>query len=652
MNRKLLYGSIAGGVALLIAAAVLIVPLLLPTTSLRGEIENRVSAATGRAFKIHGDFSVSIFPSVALDARDVTLANAPGGKARDMARIARMRIAVKLLPLFSGRIEASEVVLEKPVVALEVDRDGTGNWQLTSAKGGGDSNLLQMPSRATFSGVTVQGATVSYDNAKLGIHRTLTEVDAKVAITQFGRPLSATGAFTLLGRRLDYTAKVGTLKSLLDGRATNVDVAVSADFLHAAFIGFVSSDGTAKGKGSLRTPSLKDLAGWLGHPVSAGSGLNELTALADVAAKDRRIVLTAIQAKLDGMTIGGTAVADITADVPLVTATLALDRLDLNTYLSLGSTKGGRAAPLGPPSGGWSKTPVKLDLLKLINGHLTLDAGALSVLHLKAAHTTIAVALAGGQMIAHISPMALYGGTGKAELMVDTRGPVPLLANKLTFSGIAMGPFLADTIGVDKLSGTGTIMLDVTSKGASPDAVMRALSGKGAVAIGRGGVHGVDMGQVARTVQTILSAGATGQGAVTDFDRFGGSFAIQNGILANSDLKLDSAFLHMTGRGRLDLGNQTIAYRIEPKASIGGRMNLLDVGVPFAITGPWSHVSYTPDVAGAITGLVGGVIEKGTAPITGLLGALTGDGGKNGKPPPKKKSKSTGDTLKSIFGLH
>ena len=60
-------------------------------------------------------------------------------------------------------------------------------------------------------------------------------------------------------------------------------------------------------------------------------------------------------------------------------------------------------------------------------------------------------------------------------------------------------------------------------------------------------IRGVDMGQVARTVQTILSAGATGHSATTDFDRFGGSFSIQNGMLWNGDLRLDSAFLHMTG---------------------------------------------------------------------------------------------------------
>lgn len=646
MERRTLYGLIGGGVALVVAA-VAAVPLLAPTTTVRAQIETQVSHATGRAFKINGAFSFSLFPSLGFDARDVTLANVPGGRTRDMVRVARMRIAVKLWPLLSGRIEAGEIVLEKPIIALEVSRDGMANWELVQAQNSG----LRLPPGTRFAGLRIEDGAVSYDNDRLDIHRAISDLDAKVAMTQLGLPVSAAGSFSFLGRHLDYTAKVATPDSLLAGRATNADIALSAGFLHAGFLGFVSSDGTAKGSVSLRTASLKDLSAWLGHPIAAGSGLGPLTALATVAAKDQRLVMTAIQAKLDGMAVSGALTADTRGKIPDVTASLVLDRLDLNTYLALGGpAQTGPQRLAGPPSGGWSRTPVKLDLIRLLNGHLTLNIGALSVLHLKTGRTAIAVTLQDGLMTAHLGPMQLYGGSGVADLAVDGRGATPAVANRLTFTGIAMGAFLADTIGVDKLDGRGTIALNVTARGAAPDAIMRALSGKGTVSIGRGSVHGVDLGQVARTIQTILSAGATGRSATTNFDRFSGSFSISNGMLWNGDLRLDSAFLHMKGAGHLDLGNQTIAYRIEPKASIGGRLNLLSVGVPFAITGPWSHVHYAPDLAGAVTGLVGSVIDRGTAPITGLFNGLTGGG--RGQPPPKKKNKGAGDTLKGIFGLH
>ena len=643
MNRKLLYGLIGGGVALL-AALVAAVPLLVPTTSLKGEIESRVSAATGRAFRIHGALTFSLFPSIGLDARDVTLANAPGGRARDMARIGRMRIAAKLWPLLFGKIEAGEVVLEKPVIALEVARGGAANWNFVREHA--QSSGLRLPPDARFAGVRIEAGAVSYDNDERGIHRAIADLDATIDLASLDSPTGATGAFTLLGRKLNFASTITTPRALLAGRTIEAKLALTSNFLSADYYGHVRDSGTVTGYGTLRTPSLKDLAAWLGHKMSAGSGLGRLSARAEMMVAGDWVVLRDLKIELDAMTMRGELDVHLEPKVPTVNGSLDIDTLDLNTYLSLGAAQGG-----GPPRGGWSRTPVNLDLIKQLDGHLKLEVSALRLLRLHTGTTLMDVTFLGGLMTAKLGIIELYGGAGKADLTVDGRGPVPVIGNKVIFMNIAMRPFLADTIGVDKLDGRGTITLDVTSKGASPDAIMRALSGKGAVVIGRGSVRGVDMGQVARTVQTILSAGATGQSATTQFDRFGGSFSIQNGMLWNGDLKLESAFIHMKGAGHLDLGNQTIAYRIEPKASIGGRLNLLDVGVPFAITGPWSHVRYKPDLAGAVTGLVGGVLEKGTAPITGLFGALTGSG--HAKPPPKKTNgKGPADTLKGIFGLH
>lgn len=657
MNRKLLYALIAGGATLaLLVSAVIGIHAMVSTTTLRGEIEKRVAAATGRNFKINGPLSLSVFPTVGLTAHDVTLANVPGGHAKQMVRVEAVDIHVKLLPLLNGKIETTGIVLEKPVIALEVAADGTGNWELVRKRT--QQAGLRVPSGTTFAGVTIRDGAVSYDNDRLGLHRAISDLDGDVDITTLGTPVSLAGTFEHRGRHLNYKATVATLTSLLAGRATKVDVSVEADFIQAGFLGFISSDGTAKGAGTMRTRSLKEVAAWLGRPIEAGNGLGGMTALAQIAAKDRRVVFTQIQAKLDGMAIAGTLTADVTRTVPTVSGTLNLDRLDLNTYLSLGGppvkpgAKPARAAS-GPPSGGWSKAAIKLDLLKLINGKLILNTQSLTVRHLKLGKTTMSVALADGVMEAHLDPIALYGGTGKAFLVADARGAVPAFKNRLTFANIGMKPFLIDAIGVTQIDARGTIVLDVASSGASPDAIMRGLSGKGSVVMVNGHIRGVNMGQVARTVQTLLSAGATGDSATTDFDRFSGSFAISRGMLWNGDLKMSSAFLNMTGQGHLDLGNQTIRYRIEPKAAVGGRLKLFEIGVPFAITGTWAHVRYQADVTGAVTGVIGGIAGIATAPITGLIDGLTGGGQKPAKaPPPKRKSKGLGGTLKDVFGLH
>ena len=648
MNRRILLGF-AG--AALVTAAVVAVPYVVPTGGLRGEIEQRVSQATGRAFRIEGDLDFTLFPTLGLAAHRVTLANMPGGHARNLAEIDVLRIGVKLMPLLSGRIEADAIDCEGAHLALEVARDGRANWELKP--GHGAAAGAGVAAKAEFTGIDLADATVTYNNERLGVARQIDRLDAKVSLTRLDAQAAMRGAFDFRGRRLDYTMSVATIQTLLAGKGTRVTVALTSAFLNAGFFGTIDSDGRIGGAASLRTPSMKDVAAWLGHPVAAGRGLGPLDIDAAIAVKDRSASISNLLAKLDGMTFRGKLDVDLRGDVPAVNGMLWADRLDLNTYLGGAPPTAGvpHASPVGgAPDTGWSRTAINLEMLRLVNGRLTLNAERVDVLHLKLGKTVIVATLADGLLTAVMNPIQLYGGTGAATLTVDARAPVPLIANKLAFTNIAFGPFLADTIGVDRIDGSGTILLDVASHGASPDAIMRGLSGKGSVAIGRGSVRGVDMGMVARTVTTILSAGATATQAVTDFDRFGGSFTIAGGVLSNSDLKLSSPFLNMTGAGNLDLGNRTIAYRIEPKASIGGRLNLLDVGVPFAITGSWRHVRYVADIAGAVSGLIGSVLGKGAAPIEGLLNGLTG--GKQASPNPKKKSNGVGDSLKSLFGIH
>ena len=64
-----------------LALALLLVSLFLylnfaDLSSYRSDIEDAVSAATGREFRIAGEFRPQVFPAPALVAEDITLANA------------------------------------------------------------------------------------------------------------------------------------------------------------------------------------------------------------------------------------------------------------------------------------------------------------------------------------------------------------------------------------------------------------------------------------------------------------------------------------------------------------------------------------------------------------------------------------------------
>jgi AsmA protein len=140
-------------------------------------------------------------------------------------------------------------------------------------------------------------------------------------------------------------------------------------------------------------------------------------------------------------------------------------------------------------------------------------------------------------------------------------------------------------------------------------------------------------------------------------------------VAANKDLKLLNPFVRLNGAGIIDLGNQTLDYRVEPKAvsSIkgqGGDGGLGGIGIPFRIKGPWNNLSYSPDLSGVLDSAVDKILQ-GKNPLDdlkegGLEGLIPGLGGKPKQqqsapapaddPAKKPKIDSPFDPLKGLLG--
>ena len=92
----------------------------------------RVKAETGRTLKVQGpvDIKVSLEPKVVLP--NVAFENAPWSKVPDMLRASRVEAQIALLPLLSRRFEVIEFRVVDPVITLETDANGRGNWEFGS----------------------------------------------------------------------------------------------------------------------------------------------------------------------------------------------------------------------------------------------------------------------------------------------------------------------------------------------------------------------------------------------------------------------------------------------------------------------------------------------------------------------------------------
>ena len=70
-------GIAVGGLIGLIVAALLIIPMFVDLNDYKPQIEQQVTAATGRSFSIGGDIDLSLFPWAGVALSDIRLGNPP-----------------------------------------------------------------------------------------------------------------------------------------------------------------------------------------------------------------------------------------------------------------------------------------------------------------------------------------------------------------------------------------------------------------------------------------------------------------------------------------------------------------------------------------------------------------------------------------------
>ena len=120
-------------VVILLVAAVIAAPFLIPAETIAGLAATQVKEATGRELRIAGPVRVSLLPRLEVEVNDVAFANAPGSAEKDMARIKSLQLRLALMPLLSREVALDGFVMKEPVIHLEVDKQGRPNWAFQPA---------------------------------------------------------------------------------------------------------------------------------------------------------------------------------------------------------------------------------------------------------------------------------------------------------------------------------------------------------------------------------------------------------------------------------------------------------------------------------------------------------------------------------------
>jgi uncharacterized protein involved in outer membrane biogenesis len=206
--RKAAYW-ISGIVGALVIAVALIV-VFFQWSWLRGPIEARLSALTGKQVRIDGPITGDkawvphiVFSQVRIEA--------PGFQAQPhVGTIDRVEVAIDLHQLLRGRLDFPEIGVDKPILALLRNPDGTANWSIADEVSG-PANRGRMPLIGT---IKVENGKITYRD--VAEHLTI-DATLETAAANGG---SARGNLTLQGhgtyRQAPFTIKLkgGSLDEL------------------------------------------------------------------------------------------------------------------------------------------------------------------------------------------------------------------------------------------------------------------------------------------------------------------------------------------------------------------------------------------------------------------------------------------------------
>lgn len=607
LNWKWIGIGVGGLVGVLVLAVVLFIAFF-PKELAAREAERRIEEATGRDLVLGNNIEVSFWPALGFSVDNASLSNPEGFEnparrggvdSTEAPFIAADRIvfAVKVMPLLRGAIEVKELIFEGAQVNMVAHDDGANNWTFPTEETAENQTTLE---DLRLDDVRLVDGMISFQGAEGEAPVVLEDVDASLALESLDSPAQLQAAFNYRGERMSIDGEIGLPRAVLEKGETPITARINAAPLEASFDGaFNSENGALAGALEANGSSLRRLLAWMGSPMGEGGGFANYSLNARMERQGETTTLSDATIRLDNINASG----NLTLIMPeggrmRVNGALSAPAVDLNTYLPAPAQQGAEGVEVDTA---WSNDPLDLTGLRALDANLDLTLGTLQFQRMNFSNVALGLRVANGAADARLTRISLYEGGGTARLIADGSGAVPRIAVELNAQNIQAETLLRDAIGFDRIAGRGRLTASLVGQGASQAAIMRSLRGTAAFNFNDGELKGVNLAQVARTVQAALSGQAVGEAASTDFAELSSTFTVADGVMATDNLRLLNPFVRLEGQGLVNIGAQTIDMRIAPRAvnsaqGQGGDATIAGLGIPFRISGPWSRVSFRPAV--------------------------------------------------------
>lgn len=577
--------GIAGGLTLLVLIGAGIAVWTIDVNDFVGPIQKRVKDATGRDLAIGGgiDLKLGLEPKLVLN--DVRVGNAPWAKEPQMLTAKRVEAQVALLPLLQRRFELVRLTLIEPVIALETDARGRGNWEFASS--------------GTGVATTATGGASTFDSFGVG---NLEVTNGELTYRDAG---SGNVTKVVIER---FAAHARDAKSPVvaefRGKVDDVPVAVQGNF------------GPLETLAQRRTPYPMSVQGEVsGQTTSVTTKLRRVDGLVGFDDLDLSVGSSKATGQVE-VTTGGTR--------PKLALKLAMPSLSLASL------------PL-PRSGATAILPLARDAMKRPRQMFTDDPMSFAALRSYDADGDVAIGeleLPNGRRVGKIAlrftlkdgkldvpalQASAFGGTVQAALTVDaTREADPAIALRVDAKALDLAAVLAaaGVVAREVRGGKTDIAIDVTMHGVSQRQWMSGVNGRATAVVGPATIvnskldEESPLGRLADAVNPFRNAGP-----VTELQCAVIRLPLRDGVArVERSVAFETKQLGAAASGTVDFRDETFDLAISPRVRQGIPIDLLQIADLVRLRGPFASPSVVVD-------------SKASVAAVARIGAAVGTGG-------------------------
>ncbi len=620
--------KIAGAaVAVLIVIAGLLLVIGIPSGFMTSAIQARVERATGYKLTIAGTTKIGFWPTMNVTLNDISLQEMKDRDTANRVNIGSVQADITLSSLWSGQPHINQLVINHPVVSVPLLRERIAQ-PATPAKTAGSSANAADSNAPVIERVTITDGAMVFSNLRDRVDNRVEGINAEALIGE-DRNVKIAGSASTSGHPLKFNIKATAPAAPIERQTIPVELTLEAPGL------------------------LQD----------------SLMTRAEIRLNGSVVMINGVSGTVGDGAFNGWASVDI-ASKPLVKLDLDFQRLDVGSpsatttaqpatsqastsQTSMTQTSMTQTSMTQP----WSNALIDLTGLNYVDMQARISAAELAVNGTKIAPAAIEATLASGILKARFANFGAYGGQGNADLIVDASAANPNYTLRSDLAGIRALPMLQSAAGFDKLDGLLQAKISLRSSGASQRAIMSNLDGTVFAVFQNGAIRGINVAQMIRSLTaSTLSGWQESQEQATDLTQLSASFRVEKGQATTTDLNLVGPLVRVTGAGSVNLGEQSLAFRVEPKLVMttqgqGRTTDPVGLGIPVVIDGPWAEPRIYPDMAGMLDNpdaayaklkSMGQGLFGANGAGLGALGGLIGNNGLGGNLPAAGNTGGTG----------